>query len=70
MYDEAQGGFSSMARSTGYITAITARLMIKYEFEPGVIPPELFGMEDDLFNKIIKEVKKRNIVLEEYHKGL
>lgn len=59
-----------MARSTGYITAIAARLMLKYEFEPGVIPPELFGMEDDLFDEIIKEVKKRNIVLEEYHKGL
>ena len=70
MYDEAQGGFTSMARSTGYITAIAARLLLKYEFEPGVIPPERFGMEDDLFDEIMKEVKKRNIILEESHKCL
>ena len=70
MYDEAQRGFTSMARSTGYITAIAARLLLKYEFEPGVIPPERFGMEDDLFDEIIKEVKKRNIILEESHKCL
>ncbi|USG99375.1 saccharopine dehydrogenase NADP-binding domain-containing protein [Thermococcus argininiproducens] len=70
MYDEAREGFSSMARSTGYITAITARIMLKYEFEAGIIPPELFGMEEELFKYIVKEVRKRNITLEEYHKGL
>lgn len=70
MYDEAREGFSSMARSTGYITAITARIMLKYEFEAGIIPPELFGMEEELFKYIVKEVRKRNITLEEYYKGL
>ncbi len=70
MYDEARDGFTSMARSTGYITAITVRLMIKHDFEPGVIPPEYFGMEEKLFDEIIREVKKRNIILEEYRKGL
>jgi len=70
MYDEARDGFTSMARSTGYITAITVRIMTKHDFEPGVIPPEYLGMEEKLFDEIIREVKKRNIILEEYHKGL
>ncbi|NJE25499.1 saccharopine dehydrogenase family protein [Thermococcus sp. MV5] len=70
MYDEAREGFTSMARSTGYITAIISRIMLKYEFEAGIIPPELFGMEEELFKYVVKEVKKRNITLEECYKDL
>ncbi|HEC96454.1 MAG TPA: saccharopine dehydrogenase family protein [Euryarchaeota archaeon] len=70
MYDEARNGFTSMARSTGYITAIAVRLLIKYNFEPGIIPPEYLGMEERLFDEIVREIKRRNIVLEEYRKGL
>ncbi|MCD6371952.1 MAG: saccharopine dehydrogenase NADP-binding domain-containing protein [Thermococcus sp.] len=70
MYDEAQGGFTSMARATGYVTAICTRILAEHDFEPGVIPPELFGMEGALFKEIIKEVRKRGILLEEHQRGL
>ena len=65
MYDEAQHGFSSMARSTGYITAILTRIAIEENLSEGIIPPEKLGMERNYFNYVVNEIRRRGITLQE-----
>ncbi|MPW38544.1 saccharopine dehydrogenase family protein [Thermococcus sp. 101 C5] len=64
LYDEAKDGFTSMARVTGFTAAIISRIVMGGECAYGVIPPEVLGMRDDTYSKIMQEIKKRNIHVE------
>jgi len=64
LYDEAKGGFTSMARVTGFTAAIVSRIVLEGKCAYGVIPPEILGMRKDTYSKIIKEVKNRDIHVE------
>lgn len=70
LYDEARGGFTSMARVTGFTAAIIARLIAEQRCAFGVIPPEIFGMRDDTYNEIISGLKEREIVIERFEREL
>jgi len=64
-YDE-KNKETSMARTTGFPCAIVARLVANGEYiNPGVNPPEYLGKKHELFKKIMDELKKRNVSLEE-----
>jgi saccharopine dehydrogenase-like NADP-dependent oxidoreductase len=65
IYDEAQNGFTSMSRVTGFVTAVIARLMLKEKLNYGVIPSEFFGMNIKYFEYIVNEIKKRKITLKQ-----
>ncbi|USS40936.1 saccharopine dehydrogenase NADP-binding domain-containing protein [Thermococcus aggregans] len=64
LYDEAKGGFTSMARVTGFTAAIVSRIVLEGECAYGVLPPEILGMREDTYSKIIKELKNRDIQVE------
>ena len=68
MWDEAdvERGMSSMARVTGFPTAITARLIARGEItEKGIVPPE-DCIEGDVYYKFMTELTERRInILEE-----
>jgi lysine 6-dehydrogenase len=64
-YDH-EGGVSAMARTTGYTAAIVAGMLAKGEIaEVGVVPPERLGMDQGFTEKLLSELKKRDIVIEE-----
>jgi lysine 6-dehydrogenase len=55
-------GVSSMARTTGYPAVVAAELMAAGKIKgPGVIPPEILGRDETLFNAFIEGMEKRNI---------
>lgn len=56
-YDE-KNGFSAMARTTGFPTAIIAKMILDGEIKEGAFPPEI-SVD---FQKFIEELKKRGIV--------
>ncbi|MBC7095171.1 saccharopine dehydrogenase family protein [Thermococcus sp.] len=64
LYDEEKDGFTSMARVTGFTTAIVARIVAKGLCAYGVIPPEVLGMREDTYIEIMRELKKRDILVE------
>ncbi|MFW5946825.1 MAG: saccharopine dehydrogenase family protein [Candidatus Natronoplasma sp.] len=64
-YDEETENFSSIARTTGFSTAVMTRLLIDYELENGVIPPEELGRDNEMFDYMLDELKKRGIQIEE-----
>ncbi len=66
MYDEATHRATAMARSTGYMTAVISRLLMSHNADPGIIPPEKFGMNQRSFDFILREIRKRGITLKEY----
>jgi saccharopine dehydrogenase-like NADP-dependent oxidoreductase len=62
-YDEKHG-VTAMARTTAYPASIITQLMLDGAIkERGVVPPEKIGMHDELFGKIINELKKRDIAI-------
>ncbi len=64
-YDH-EGGVSAMARTTGYTAAIVAGMLAGGEIaEKGVVPPERLGMDQGFTQKLLSELKKRDIVIEE-----
>lgn len=67
MYDEAAGGFTSMSRVTGFMTAIIARLVAKKKLKPGVIPPEYLGIDEMILEHILSELRRRKVTLERSH---
>lgn len=70
LWDEAdtKNNISSMMRITGFPMAITARLIAKGEIkEKGIVAPE-DGIKGDLYQKFLKELKKRNINILEVSK--
>ncbi|MBS3790166.1 MAG: saccharopine dehydrogenase NADP-binding domain-containing protein [Candidatus Thermoplasmatota archaeon] len=64
-YDEETENFSSIARTTGFSTAVMTRLLIDKGLEDGVNPPEDLGRDEELFDFLVEELRKRNIQVEE-----
>ncbi|MCK5768651.1 MAG: saccharopine dehydrogenase NADP-binding domain-containing protein [Candidatus Atribacteria bacterium] len=61
-YDKEEKA-TSMSRATGFPCAIVARLIAEGEYtRKGVSPPEYLGKEHEVYNKILKELAKRNII--------
>jgi len=57
---------TSMSRVTGFPCAIMARLVAQGEFKyPGVCPPEYIGREHKVYQKVMKELEKRDIFYKE-----
>jgi len=57
---------TSMSRATGFPCAIIARLVAQREFHyPGVCPPEYIGRGHDVYQKVMKELEKRNVFYKE-----
>jgi len=53
---------TSMSRATGFPCAIMARLVAQREFKyPGICPPEYIGREHKVYQKVMKELEKRNV---------
>jgi len=64
-YDKEEKA-TSMSRATGFPCAIMARLVAQGEFKcPGVCPPEYIGKEHKIYQKVMKELEKRNIFYKE-----
>jgi len=64
-YDE-ETKTTSIARTTAYPCAIVARLVGRGEYRnPGVNPPEYIGRDHKIFEKIMEELKKRNVIYKE-----
>ncbi len=61
-YDEVTG-LTAMSRTTGFTCAIIARLVAKKKIDPGVVPLELIGKKENLYESIIREFQKRNVVI-------
>jgi lysine 6-dehydrogenase len=54
---------TSMARTTGFTSTSVARLLINNEYSrKGISPPEFIGADENYFNKIINDLKERNII--------
>jgi len=61
-YDKEEKA-TSMSRATGFPCAIVARLIAEGEYtHKGVSPPEYLGKQHEVYNKILKELAKRNII--------
>ena len=57
---------TSMSRATGFPCAIMVRLVAQREFQyPGVCPPEYIGREHKVYQKVMKELEKRNVFYKE-----
>jgi len=64
-YDKAEK-VTSMSRATGFPCAIMTRLVAQGEFQyPGVCPPEYIGREHKMYQKVMKELEKRNVFYKE-----
>lgn len=60
-YDKQQG-ITAMARTTGYTAAIVAKLLIDGEIQmKGVVPPERLGMDEYLFDTLLRELSRCGI---------
>jgi saccharopine dehydrogenase-like NADP-dependent oxidoreductase len=69
---DAKTHTSSMARTTGFTCSAVARLILEGAFkEKGIIPPETLGAKEECFNRIMAELKKRNVnyIVEEKRLG-
>ncbi len=56
---------SSMARTTGFPCAIIARLLARGVIRtPGVLPLEILGRDESLYDQIVAELARRNVKLE------
>ena len=61
-YDKEEQA-TSMSRATGFPCAIVARLIAEGDYtRKGVSPPEYLGKQHEVYNKILKELAKRNII--------
>jgi len=57
---------TAMGRTTAYTASIIVQLLAnKVIEEKGVVPPERLGMNEKLFKKIMIELRKREIKIEE-----
>ena len=61
-YDKEEKA-TSMSRATGFPCAIVARLIAEGDYtRKGVSPPEYLGKQHEVYNKILKDLAKRNII--------
>jgi saccharopine dehydrogenase-like NADP-dependent oxidoreductase len=64
-YDKKRGT-TAMARTTAYPASIVAQLILKKAIKgKGVVPPELLGMDEDVFRKFYSELEKRKVKVTE-----
>lgn len=64
-YDENEKA-TSMSRTTGFPCAIMARLVAQGEYSrKGISPPEYIGREHKVYQRVMKELEKRNIFYKE-----
>ena len=64
-YDKEKG-IISMARTTGYTCTAVARQIIKGNFtRKGICPPEFIGQNEEVYDAIIEDLFKRNVILKE-----
>jgi lysine 6-dehydrogenase len=57
---------TSMARTTAYTASTVAQLLaLKGIEEKGVIPPEKLGMNDNIFKRVVGELKKKKVHVKE-----
>ena len=64
-YDKEKG-ITSMARTTGFTCTATARLVLKGLFDrKGICPPEFLGQKEEVYNALIEDLWKRNVILKE-----
>ncbi|RLF47799.1 MAG: hypothetical protein DRN20_05465 [Thermoplasmata archaeon] len=66
-YDE-KTGMSAMSRTTGYTCAIIAEHLLNKEWSEsmpraGVVPPETFGMSNEIYDKMIRDLAKLDILI-------
>ena len=55
-----------MARTTGYTCTAAARLIIKGMFDrKGICPPEFLGQKEEVYNALIEDLWKRNVILKD-----
>jgi saccharopine dehydrogenase-like NADP-dependent oxidoreductase len=53
---------TSMARTTGYTCAVTARQLVNGSIQrKGIIPPEFLGMDDVVFEQIMQGLDERDV---------
>ncbi len=53
---------TSMARTTGYTCAVTTRLLASGAItRQGIVPPEFLGMDDGVFQDIMRGLEKRGV---------
>lgn len=56
----------SMARTTAFPCVIAAELILEGKIkEKGVIPPEKLGMDEEIYTRIIEELKRRGVKIKE-----
>lgn len=66
LYDETDGGggITSMARTTAFPCASAARMLADGTFrEPGVHPPEVLGMRESAYDRLLSDLGARRVVL-------
>ncbi|MGB9813410.1 MAG: saccharopine dehydrogenase family protein [Thermovenabulum sp.] len=57
---------TSMARTTGYTCSVVVRILAKGLYDKkGVCPPEFLGMEDEIFEEILKGLREKGVIYEE-----
>ncbi len=65
-YKDLETGILSMARTTGFTGSILVDMINKGEFKkPGIVMPEQIGGDPVLFEQMIEEYRKRNIIIKE-----
>ncbi len=65
-YRDEETGLLSMARTTGFTGAIMVDMLASGKInEKGVVMPEKLGADQNVFEELMEEYKKRNIVIKE-----
>lgn len=63
---DREKGVTAMARTTAYTASIVAGMLAKGVIEEkGVIPPERLGMNEAVAGRLLSELKKRGVTVEE-----
>jgi len=63
---DAENGLLSMARTTGFTATAAARLILEGRFvRPGVHPPEVLGLDPDLYQAVLGMLAQRSIRFKE-----
>jgi saccharopine dehydrogenase-like NADP-dependent oxidoreductase len=65
-YCDKKRNITAMARTTAYPASIVAQMMLEKRIkEKGVVPTEKLGMTDELYHRLMNELKKRGIKIAE-----
>ena len=66
-YDKATDT-TSMARTTGYTCTAAADLILEGKYaKKGIIPPEILGQDETVFNHILNYLADRNVIYKKRH---